>query len=173
MLAMGDRTEVRFRARPHTWSFDLVVARLEEAAYTLRLQPAHDARFLAKLKVAWPDVPPEFWASYGRSAGRLRLLPTGDQLTRLDEVLDWLAALNRFVLERGDSLRLPGDIGRIVWARAGDPPWSWARIQQSRAGCYHLGGNSTPSLRKVWKAGIRAILGHLVRNDVPPAAPLR
>jgi len=121
--------------------------RIREAARTLRLLPSTDARYRVALRAWWPDAPDE-WTAYAAADARTpRLVPSAGEIDRLDEVLTWMTALAVGRLPP----KLPGDTGRIVWARASGA--SWPRIMRSRR-ARQRGGNSRESLRQIYRTGL-------------------
>ena len=131
-----------------------IVATLEdricEAAQTLRRLPSVDARFLGLLRSWWPEAPDEWTAYAATDAAMPRLIPSGQAIDQMDEVLEWMTAL---AVERLPA-HLPADTGRIVWSRASGAPWGKImRLRQAR----QKGGNSRESLRKIYSAGLSIV----------------
>jgi len=114
-----------------------VKARLKEAAQTLRRLPRE--RIGAAL-TSWPDVVRQSAEAYGYDKTRVRPIPPRpDQISRMDETLPWLFALD-------DAER------RVVWARASGVPWR--KLEQ-------IDGRSHTTLRKLENRGIQRIVARL------------
>ncbi len=89
------------------WNSKEVMARLEEAAQTLRRLPEEKVR---GYQSSWPDTIPD-WEQYGWGKAKIRLdPPTPEAIDRMDECLDWLRWLE------------PSEV-RLVWARACRVNW--------------------------------------------------
>ncbi len=93
------------------WTPKIVAARLDEAAETLRRLPMSGPQ---QYQSSWPPIIQEFWEAYGWNEMKVRLgPPLPDDISRMDECMEWLQWLNR------DQLQL-------VWAKA--EKFSWKMI---------------------------------------------
>lgn len=84
-----------------------VMEQIQEAARTIRLLPPVKAR---EKFCNWPDIVQNFMDAYGYTAPTFRIVPTAKQITRLDQVIDWLTWV-------------PPETARIIWARSEGYPW--------------------------------------------------
>lgn len=90
------------------WTPKLVADRLEEAASTLRRLPSVAPRGQYSF---WPDIIHDANDAYGWNDAELRLgLPSAEEITRMDECLEWLYWVT------------PNEL-RLVWLRAERAPW--------------------------------------------------
>jgi hypothetical protein len=103
-----------------------VVARLTEAAYTMRALSVRGVK-PAGYGNGWPDVVRDFAEAYGYTDEPIRMhQPNAAQVTLMEEAMAWL----RFIPQDQAVLR------RIVWARCVRHPvsgawlFSWRRIAQ-------------------------------------------
>lgn len=152
---------------------------IRAAMTTLKRWRAPDARYLAGLRVCWPDVPPpkhgtdDWWLTYDREATRaerhvVRVGVTPEQITVMDRVvLDWLPRLapSRLpgkVFLGGDPrlahnwVVLPDDTGVVVVCRA--LGYSWRAIMRER------GRGSHEAARRVHGAAISYLASSLERQ---------
>ncbi len=130
------------------WTSEMVAARLEEAADTLRRLPDADAKFRAGLHSAWPDVVREAVTAYAAAGPRVRLGPPAPgAIDRLEATISWLAWLT-------EAQR------RIAWALASG--LSAARLARM-IGCHR----NTIANRQA--AALRIIAGRL--NNALSLAP--
>lgn len=143
---------------------------IKGAMTTLKRWRAPDQRYLAGLRVCWPEVAPprkgsdDWWVTYDRKETRDERLrprppmPTPQQITLMDRVvLDWLPRLARRgaprkVLLGGDPrlapnwVVLPDDTGVVVVCRA--MGYSWRAIMRLR------GHGSHEAARRVHRAAM-------------------
>ena len=92
-----------------------IMARFEEAVIVAkRLPPVKPQGY----KTAWPDIIYTELEILQQDKKPIKILPTPEQLTRLDEVLDWIFLLTE--VER-----------KLIWLRANHEPW--------RDVCFKLG----------------------------------
>jgi Domain of unknown function (DUF6362) len=117
---------------------ETVMAALVEAADTLRRLPKSS---LQNRLTSWPEVVRSSAELFsGEKHARNRLSPpTPDAIDRMDAVLVWL-------------LPLAIDQRRMLWARACGVPWR--RLED-------MDGRSHVTLRKIYNAGLAAILQRL------------
>ncbi|MBR1399044.1 MAG: hypothetical protein IJ564_02570 [Alphaproteobacteria bacterium] len=92
-----------------------IMERFEEAVIIAKRLPSVKP---AGYKTAWPDIIYTEIEILQQDKKTIRLLPTPEQLTRLDEVLDWIVVLTE--VER-----------KLIWLRANHEPW--------RDVCFKLG----------------------------------
>lgn len=84
-----------------------IMERFEEAVYVAkRLPPVMPAGY----RTAWPDFILTELEILQQDKKPIRLLPTPEQLSRLDEVLNWIVLLTE--IER-----------KLIWMRANRKPW--------------------------------------------------
>ena len=100
------------------WDVEMVAARLEEAAETLKRLPMTGLK-PREYGDAWPTVIHDAMDAYGWDEAVVRLgPPSAEAITRMDEALQWLRWLE------------PND-ARLLWLRAVRVPW---RVIQQRFG---------------------------------------
>ena len=99
--------------------------------------------------------------------------PSGRELTRLDQVIGWMA---EYLSPDSLAQHMPPDTGRVMWARASGLPWP--RIIQARKAFYGLrqavgggkspipGGNSHPSLRLIYQNGLAYLAQQLNQHGI-------
>jgi len=93
-LAAADLEEIEFPTilitRPE------MKDRLREAGRALRgLRSPKEIGALVSVRACWPDIPADYWVSYGTARLRYKPSPpTAEQIGRLDEVLVWLLKLD-------------------------------------------------------------------------------
>ncbi|PWR24009.1 DUF6362 family protein [Zavarzinia compransoris] len=122
------------------WTGELVAARLEEAADTLRRLPDTETKYRLGLRSAWPDVVRESVAVQASTGVRVRLgPPSPGAIDRLEATIGWLSLLT-------EAQR------RIAWALASGI--SAARLARM-IGCHR----NTIANRQA--AALRIIAGHL------------
>lgn len=91
------------RLAEQAWTAATVKERLEEAAATLKALPMPKGGRPAGHRVAWPEMVQSVWEAYNGlsefeiherqrdlNAQKTRVTPTAEQITRMDEALDWL-----------------------------------------------------------------------------------
>jgi hypothetical protein len=103
------------------WSVEDVTDRLEQAFKTLRNMPDKERRFLSA-RSNWPDYVRKYYEGgidY-KSVPKIRLVPSAEDITKMDEALEWLRWITK--CRHRDTATL----GRIVWARA--EGFSWREI---------------------------------------------
>lgn len=101
--------------KPIAWLLDDVRSRLTGAADALKRMPMPQRGKPYPLKAGWPDVVYE-WTAYGYTPAQIRHSPpSAEQITKLDETLEWLHWLTR-------------DQRMILWARANG--WTWRKIEE-------------------------------------------
>lgn len=156
------------------WTMSVLEERLAEAVVTLQRMPADRVAALNHVRACWPDAPAE-WDGYGWESAEVgRVHATSWQITRMDEVIGWLAGY--MDPRRCGAMGLPPDTGKILWLRAAR--WPWPRIAEMRkrrwgeddrrGGKSSIpGGNSPPSLRKAYGQGLRYLVGCLNQAGVP------
>ncbi len=137
--------------RNQHWTVEDIRQRMQEAAWVLRRMPMPKNGKPAVPGAAWPDIV-QAWTAYGWTLARSpRIPPTPDEITRLDQALDWLWLLSE-------------DQRWIIWARANR--WTWRRCMEldelQRAGR----GRTERWLRQIAGDGEARILAHL--NGTPP-----
>jgi hypothetical protein len=117
------------------WTPSMVEARLSEAAYVLRRLP--EPR-LSGYFSTWPEFVYSFADKVGQEPKPMRVLPSPQAISRMEETLTWTAGLD------------PID-GKIVWMKAYGERWKsicWAvGLQRSAAHQHWLYGLSVISLR--------------------------
>ena len=91
-----------------------VFEEIQQAVHTLRLLPPAD--WPSSKTGYWPDVIQNFYDAYGYTAPTVRVIPTARQISRLDEVIEWMSWL-------------PPEYARIIWARA--EGFSWRQIARA------------------------------------------
>jgi hypothetical protein len=113
----------------------MVEARLSEAAYVLKRLP--EPR-LSGYFSTWPEFVYSFADKVGQEPKPMRVLPSPQAISRMEETLTWTAGLD------------PID-GKIVWMKAYGERWKsicWAvGLQRSAAHQHWLYGLSVISLR--------------------------
>jgi hypothetical protein len=101
-------------SRHSAWTIPEIRLRFEEAAHTLRRLPLPRDGRPHDWRVSWPDVVYD-WLAYGWLPARAQgIRPTPVEITRMDEVLQWLHWLTR-------------DQRMILWARANH--WAWRKLE--------------------------------------------
>lgn len=90
-----------------TWTPALVEARLEEAAWVLKRMPEPRVRGYFS---TWPEILRSFGDMVGQEPRPMKLVPSPQAITRMEETLTWTAGLD------------PVD-GKIVWLRAHRTRW--------------------------------------------------
>lgn len=117
------------------WTPSLVEARLAEAAWVLKRLP--EPR-LSGYFSTWPEYSHSFADKVGQEPKPMRVLPSPQAISRMEETLTWTANLD------------PID-GKIIWLRAYGIRWKeicWAvGLQRSAANQHWLYGLSVISLR--------------------------
>ena len=117
------------------WTPSMVEARLSEAAYVLKRLP--EPR-LSGYFSTWPEFVYSFADKVGQEPKPMRVLPSPQAISRMEETLTWTAGLD------------PID-GKIVWMKAYGERWKsicWAvGLQRSAAHQHWLFGLSVISLR--------------------------
>jgi hypothetical protein len=165
------------------WTAELVRERLREAFAILR-RSAAVAHGPSERTTYWPDAPNSVQEAYGyteideeeaeaiaRMAGR----PSRDELSRMEEVLGWIAIWTTHAACAAAGL--PKDAGWIALKRA--EGWPWPRIQKhrrhtwgipagglSRSGRHIHGGNSRDSLLKIEKQAYEYLARNLISVGV-------
>ena len=79
-----------------------VFEEVRSAVRTLRLLPPV---FVRTKMSTWPDIVQSFFDAYGYTPTPIRIVPTANQISRLDRVIEWIAPL-------------PRDYAAVLWARA-------------------------------------------------------
>lgn len=154
---------------PSSWTTDLVMERLTEAATTLRHTRSSDRGPRVVLTACYA-VPADPATAYGYTAVRgTRTVPDPAAVTRLDQCIGWMSRwLSREACERA---RLAPDAGYIVWSRAAGVPRSRIAMERKRtwgAGALRIpGGNSKPSLIAIENAALDHLARALSRSGVP------
>lgn len=95
------------KRREAIWTAGLVEARLSEAAFVLKRLP--EPRLQGYFST-WPEVVHSFADKVGQEPRRMRVLPSPQAISRMEETLTWTAGLE------------PLD-GKIVWLRAYGYRW--------------------------------------------------
>lgn len=117
------------------WTPSMVEARLSEAAYVLKRLPEPK---LSGYFSTWPEFVYSFADKVGQEPKPMRVLPSPQAISRMEETLTWTAGLD------------PVD-GKIVWMKAYGERWKsicWAvGLQRSAAHQHWLYGLSVISLR--------------------------
>lgn len=117
------------------WTPAMVEARLSEAAYVLKRLP--EPKLLGYFST-WPEFVYSFADKVGQEPKPMRVLPSPQAISRMEETLTWTAGLD------------PID-GKIVWMKAYGERWKsicWAvGLQRSAAHQHWLFGLSVISLR--------------------------
>jgi hypothetical protein len=117
------------------WTPSMVEARLSEAAHVLKRLP--EPR-LSGYFSTWPEFVYSFADKVGQEPKPMRVLPSPQAISRMEETLTWTAGLD------------PID-GKIVWMKAYGERWKsicWAvGLQRSAAHQHWLYGLSVISLR--------------------------
>ena len=117
------------------WTPAMVEARLSEAAYVLKRLP--EPR-LSGYFSTWPEFVYSFADKVGQEPKPMRVLPSPQAISRMEETLTWTAGL--------DAID-----GKIVWMKAYGERWKsicWAvGLQRSAAHQHWLYGLSVISLR--------------------------
>jgi len=117
------------------WTPSLVEARLAEAAFVLKRlpEPRRQGYFST-----WPEIIHSFADKVGQEPKPMRVLPSPQAISRMEETLTWTACLD------------PVD-GKIVWMRAHGERWKticWTvGLQRSAANQHWLYGLCVISLR--------------------------
>ena len=89
------------------WTPSLVEARLSEAAFVLKRLPEPRLRGYFS---TWPEIIHSFADQVGQEPKRMRVLPSPQAISRMEETLSWTVGLD------------PVD-GKIVWLRAYGYRW--------------------------------------------------
>lgn len=132
------------------WDREEIRHRFTEAASTLRRLPLPKNSRPARFKTAWPDVCYD-WLAYGWMPTRSpRIPPTPLEISRMDEVLDWLHLLTR-------------DQRLIVWGRANH--WSWPKLVELDELERNGRGRGQRQLKNILDDAEHRILAHL--NGTP------
>lgn len=136
MNAQANRAIVR-------WTPSLVEARLSEAAFVLKRLP--EPRLLGYFST-WPEIRHTFADQVGQEPHRLRVLPSPQAISRMEETLSWTVCLE------------PVD-GKIVWMRAFGSRWReiCRTVGLQRASAHHH-----------WIYGICRISHHLNQQRLNP-----
>jgi hypothetical protein len=117
------------------WTPSMVEARLSEAAYVLKRLPEPK---LSGYFSTWPEFVYSFADKVGQEPKPMRVLPSPQAISRMEETLTWTAGLD------------PID-GKIVWMKAYGERWKsicWAvGLRRSAAHQHWLYGLSVISLR--------------------------
>lgn len=137
------------------WTREALRHRFAEAAATIRRLPLPKNGKPADWRVAWPDVCYD-WLAYGWTPSRApRIPPRPEEISRMDEVLDWLHLLTR-------------DQRMILWARANH--WSWRKLEALDELERDGRGRTERQLRNILDDAEARILSHL--NGTPRRAVL-
>lgn len=118
-----------------------VFTQIEEAVRTLRKMPGDGPRCKTS---SWPDFIRRFQDAYGTAKPRCLVVPTSRQISRMDEVIEWLTLV-------------PPETAKIIWARA--ERYSWRRI----AGVV---GRDKKTCQSRFRIGI-VVIAHSVNNPKP------
>jgi hypothetical protein len=117
------------------WTPSLVEARLAEAAFVLKRLPEPRRRGYFS---TWPEIVHSFGDKVGQEPKPMRVLPSPQAISRMEETLTWTACLD------------PVD-GKIVWMRAYGERWKticWTvGLQRSAAHQHWLYGLCVIALR--------------------------
>jgi len=136
MNAQANRAIVR-------WTPSLVEARLSEAAFVLKRLP--EPRLFGYFST-WPEIRHTFADQVGQEPRRLRVFPSPQAISRMEETLSWTVCLE------------PVD-GKIVWMRAFGSRWReiCRTVGLQRASAHHH-----------WIYGICRISYHLNQQRLNP-----
>ena len=118
-----------------------IIARFEEAALTMEKLPPVKARGYHSL---WPEILHSRVERLLMDRKPRRLIALPDQITRMEETIDWLKLLD-----------MP-EARKLVWMRAERLPW--------REICTYLGVSRTVANRR-WKNALLRIHGGLERKS--------
>ena len=136
-----------------SWTEAQVQERLAEAAHTIRRMPLPKHGKPDDFHVSWPDVVYD-WLAYGWTPARAQgIRPTPAEVSRMDEVLQWLHWLTR-------------DQRLIVWARANH--WGWRKLEALDELERNGHGRREQQLRRIMHDGHARILAKL--NGTTPRA---
>lgn len=115
-----------------------VEERFEDAAYTLKhVRVERGARGYGS---SWPDVVRSAFTAYGPDAARpMRVVPSAQSITKMEECIDWLRLVD-------------GDTARIIWLKAEGVQWRHICV---RAGCVRQ------TAWRRWVAGLQTIVNKL------------
>lgn len=132
------------------WDVHEIRHRMQEAAATIRRLPLPRYGKPASFRTAWPDVAHD-WLAYADISTHLsRIPPTPLEISRMDEVLDWLHLLTR-------------DQRLIIWGRANH--WSWPKLVALDELERNGNGRRQRQLRNILDDAEARILSHL--NGTP------
>lgn len=135
------------------WTTETVIARLREAADTLRRLPFPKGGKPPGLKAAWPDVVADYWTVYAKHKPKMRLAAAEPgAILRMDEALQWILWIER-------------DQRIIVWAKASG--FSWREIAKLHGG----GGRST--LQRRHDKAVALIIARLINTRLDPKRAIR
>lgn len=121
----------------------MIEDRMEEAALTLRRLPNPPGSGPKSYGQSWPEYVHDAMHAYGYSEARMKVIPSADQIQRMDECIEWL----RFVSP---------DDARIVWQRA--EGWRWRHV------CIQAGCVRQTAWRR-WAAALLTIANHLNKQS--------
>lgn len=138
------------------WDREEVRHRFAEAASTLRRLPLPRYGKPSELRTHWPDVAHDWLAYADISTHLARIPPTPLEISRMDEVLDWLHLLTR-------------DQRLIIWGRANH--WSWPKLVELDELEQNGKGRGQRQLKNILDDGEHRILAHL--NGTPHRMVLR
>lgn len=110
--------------------------RLEEAAITLRRLPHPPGSGPKGFGNSWPEYVRDARHAYGYHEARVRVVPSSDEIARMDEAIEWL----RLVSDPDDR--------RILWMRAEGHRW--------KAVCWRVGVSRATAWRR-WTASLLTI----------------
>lgn len=115
-----------------------VEERFEEAAYTLRhVRVERGPRGYGS---SWPDVVRSAFTAYGPEAARpMRVVPSAQAISRMEECIDWLRLVD-------------GEDARIIWLKAEGVKWRHICI---RSGCVRQ------TAWRRWVAALQTIVNKL------------
>lgn len=88
-----------------------IADRIEAAALTLRRLPNPSGSGARGYGTSWPDVVHDAQQAYGYGEARVRVVPSSEDISRMDEAIGWLALVPD-PLDR-----------RILWMRADGYGW--------------------------------------------------
>lgn len=130
------------------WDRHEIRHRMQEAAATIRRLPLPRHGKPSDLRTAWPDVAYEWLAYASVSTHLARIPPTPSEITRLDEVLEWLSPA---ILTREQRL--------MLWGRANH--WSYRKLAELDMLERNGRGRTERMLRNVVDDAEHRILAHL------------
>lgn len=113
--------------------------RFEEAAITLRRLPDPPGSGPKAWGRSWPDYVHDARHAYGYGEFRVRIVPSADEIQRMEECIEWLAWL------------APDD-AKLIWYRAEGQRW--------RQVCIKIGCVRQTAWRR-WVAAILTVRNHL------------